>query len=246
MNAVSPSVSSLSSPQLIHLKFRSVDGADGVGHTQRTILRLVNPLSAPVRIGGAALSGANARQFAIRPNDCARVQLAPRGRCLVYVLFEPTRAGADSATLTLRGDGTPLPVTLRATAFALPSVTRLAATRSSLCFAPDSPNRVLVATDQASTVRWRLVAEPQAAPARCRGSVAASGSLGSGRTSAAGRAQARPQHRRGAGKQRFGANIALPVGGQRGLRPGTYLLTVVASNAHGAGRSRSVLLTVTG
>ena len=43
----------------------------------------------------------------------------------MYVLFEPTRAGADSATLTLRGDGAPLQVALRATAFALPAVTRL-------------------------------------------------------------------------------------------------------------------------
>ena len=83
-------------------------------------LALSNPLSTPVRLTDAALSGANAREFAIRPNDCARVQLAPGGRCLVYVLFEPRRAGVAGATLTLHGDGNPLQVALRATAFALP------------------------------------------------------------------------------------------------------------------------------
>ena len=130
VTAVAPSVSSLSSPQLLRPAFRTTDGADGVGHTQRLVLALSNPLSTPVRLTDAALSGVNARQFAIRPNDCARVQLAPGGRCLVYLLFEPTRAGVASATLTLRGDGNPLQVALRATAFALPSVTRLTATGS--------------------------------------------------------------------------------------------------------------------
>ncbi|MGZ4326142.1 MAG: choice-of-anchor D domain-containing protein [Solirubrobacteraceae bacterium] len=243
VTAVSPSVSSLSYPQLVGAAFRTTDGADGVGHTQRLVLTLSNPLSTPVRVTDAALSGSNARQFAIRPNDCARVQLAPGGRCLVYVLFEATRAGADSATLTLRGDGTPLQLALRATAFALPAVTRLAATGSSLCFAPATRNQVLITTDQPATIRWRLVAEPHAAARHCRGSVA--GSSVSGRTSAFGRASARAERRRGAGRRRFVAKVALPVGGRRGLRPGTYRLTATASDAHGTGRSRSVLVTVT-
>jgi hypothetical protein len=161
----------------------------------------------------------------------------------VYVLFEPKHAGADSATLTLRGDGDPLQVPLRATAFALPSVTRVTATESSLCFAPDSRNRVLIATDQLATIRWRLVAQRHAVAQRCRGSVSASG--GSGRTSAAGRTRSSVQRGHAAGTQRFAATVALPVGGPRGLRPGTYRLTATASDAHGAGRSRSVLLTVT-
>ncbi|HEX4672829.1 MAG TPA: choice-of-anchor D domain-containing protein [Solirubrobacteraceae bacterium] len=241
--AVAPSVSSLSSPQIMRPAFRTIDGADGVGHTQRLIMTLSNPLSTPVRLTDGSLSGANARQFAIRPNDCARVQLAPGGRCLVYVLFEPSRAGTASATLTLHGDGNPLEVALRAIAFALPSVTSLTATGSSLCFAPGARNRVLIATDQSATVHWRLASQPHAAPRRCRGSVA--GSSGSGRTSASGRAPARAQRSRGVGKRRFTANVALPVGGRRGLWPGTYRLTATASDAHGAGRSRSVLLTVT-
>jgi hypothetical protein len=243
VTAVSPSVSSLSSPQLLHPPFRTTDGADGVGHRQRLVLTLSNPLSTPVGMTDAALSGANAREFAIRPNDCARVQLAPGGRCLVYVLFEPTRAGTDSATLTLRGDGTPLQVPLRATAFALPVVTQLTATESSLCFAPATGNRVLIGTDQPATIRWRLVAEPLAAARHCRGSVA--GSSRSGRTSASGRVPARAERGRGASKRRFLAKVGLPVGGRRGLRPGTYRVTATASDAHGAGRSRSVLLTVT-
>ena len=245
VTAVAPSVSSLSSPQLVRPAFRTTDGADGVGHSQRLVLTLANPLSTPVRVTDAALSGVNARQFAIRPNDCARVQLAPGGRCLVYMLFEPRRAGSADATLTLRGDGNPLQVALRATAFALPSVTRLTATGSSLCFAPSSRNRVLIATDQASMVRWRLVAQPHVAPGRCRGTLAVSGSAGSGRTSFAGRTPTRAQRRRGAGKPQFEARVALPVSGRGGLRPGTYRLTATASDTHGAGRSRSVLLTVT-
>jgi hypothetical protein len=220
---VAPSVSSLSSPQLLRPAFRTTDGADGVGHTQRLVLTLTNSLSTPVRLTDAALSGANARQFAIRPNDCARVQLAPGGRCLVYVLFEPRRAGVAGATLTLHGDGNPLQVALRATAFALPSVTGLRATGSSLRFAPGSRNRVLIVTDQAATVRWRLA---------------------SGRTSITGRTRSRAQRGNGADKQRFDATLALPLGGRPSLRPGVYRLTVTASDAHGPGRSREVMLTV--
>ena len=243
VTAVAPSVSSLSSPQLLRPAFRTTDGADGVGHTQRLIVTLSNPLSAPVRLTSAALSGVNARQFAIRPDDCSRVQLAPGGRCLVYVLFEPTHAGADSATLTLRGDGDPLQVALRATAFALPSVTRLTAAESSLCFVAGSRNQVLIATNQPATIRWRLVAQPHAAPRHCRGPVAVS--TGSGRTSVSGRASAQAQRGRGGNQRQFLAKVALPVGGRRGLRPGTYRLTATASDAHGAGRARSVLVTVT-
>jgi hypothetical protein len=224
VTAVSPSVSSLSSPQLARPAFRTTDGADGVGHTQLLVLTLSNPLGAPVQLADAALSGADARQFAIRPNDCAHVQLAPGGRCLVYVLFEPTRAGAANASLTLRGDGNPLQVALHATAFALPSVTRLTATGSSLRFAPGSRNRVLIVTDQAATVRWRLAL---------------------GRTSFSGRTRSRAQRGHGAGKQRYDATVALSLGGPRGLRPGVYRLTVTASDAHGTGKSRYVMLTVT-
>jgi hypothetical protein len=245
ITAVAPSVSILSSPQLLRPAFRTTDGADGVGHAQRLVLTVANPLSTPVRVSDAALSGANARQFAIRPDDCARVQLAPGGRCLVYVQFEPTRAGSQSATLTLRGDGDPLHVALRATAFALPSVTRLGATGSSLCFAPGSSNRVLIASDQRSTVRWRLIAQGHAAARRCRGPLATVGSRGSARTSASGRAQARAQGRRRADKRQFLAKVALPVGGRRGLRPGVYRLTATPSDAHGVGRARSVLVIVT-
>lgn len=216
ITAVSPSASSLSSPQLARPAFRTTDGADGAGHTQRLVLTLTNPLSAPVQLTDAALSGVNARQFAIRPNDCARVQLAPGGRCLVYVLFEPRQAGAASATLTVRGDGNPLQVALHATALALPTVTRLTAI--------GSHGRVLITTDQAATVRWRLA---------------------SGRTSVSGRARSRAQRSHAAGKQRFDVTVALPLGGRRGLGPGRYRLTATASDSHGAGRSRSVLVTVT-
>jgi hypothetical protein len=161
----------------------------------------------------------------------------------VYVLFEPRRAGVASAALTLHGDGNPLQVALRATAFALPSVTRLSATGSSLCFAAGSSNRMLISTDQAAIVRWRLLAQPHAAPARCRGSVA--GGADSGRTSVSGRTRSRAQRGHGAANKRFAATVALPLGGRRGVRPGVYRVTASASDTHGAGRSRSVVVTVT-
>jgi hypothetical protein len=87
-----------------------------------------------------------------------------------------------------------------------------------------SHGRVLITTDQAATVRWRLA---------------------SGRTSVSGRARSRAQRSHAAGKQRFDVTVALPLGGRRGLRPGRYRLTATASDSHGAGRSRSVLVTVT-
>jgi hypothetical protein len=50
VTALSPSVSSLTSPQLASPVFAPTGAADGVGHTQRLVLKLTNPLSAPVHI----------------------------------------------------------------------------------------------------------------------------------------------------------------------------------------------------
>lgn len=243
VTAVSPSVSSLTSPQLRRPAFTPIGGADGVGHAQQLVVTLTNPLSTPVRVAGGALSGPNAHQFSIRPNDCAGVQVAPGGRCLVYVRFTPARAGTGHAVLTLRGDGTPLDVGLQATAFALPSVTRLTATGRSLCFAPASSNRVLVATSQPSRLRWALIAQPHGAPTRCHGSVGGQRAAVAGRTAASGRAQTRSG--RGRASQTFDTTLALPLAGRRGLRAGTYRLMVTATDAHGSGQPRTALLTVT-
>ena len=153
-------------------------------------------------------------------------------------------AGADAAVLTLTGDGTPLVVGLRATAFPLPSVTRLTATGRSLCFAPTSSNRVLVATSQPSRLRWAMLAQPHGAPIRCHGSVGAvQRAAVAGRTAAGGRAQTRSG--RGRARRPFVATLALPLGGRRGLWAGTYRLTVTPTDAHGSGPPKTALLTVT-
>jgi hypothetical protein len=103
---------------------------------------------------------------------------------------------------------------------------------------------VLITTDQAAIVHWQLLAQPHAAPGRCRGSVA-DGAV-SRRTSVSGRTRSRGQRSHGAGgNQRFAATVALPLGGRQGVRPGVYQLTATASDAHGAGTARSMLVTVT-
>jgi hypothetical protein len=57
--AVAPAVSSLLSPRLASPAFRPTGAADRAGHTQRLVLDLTNPLSTPVHVTWASLSGAN-------------------------------------------------------------------------------------------------------------------------------------------------------------------------------------------
>jgi hypothetical protein len=167
VTAVAPSVSSLTSPQLISPAFRPGRSGDGVGDIQQLVLTLRNPLSAPVHLANATLSGSNADQFRVMPNDCRGVDLAPTGRCVAYVLFTPTRAGTATAVLTLHGTGAPLGITLRATAFGPPRVSQLVSTSGKPCFASASGNRLLVTTDQRSMVRWQVVREPHGLDPTC-------------------------------------------------------------------------------
>jgi hypothetical protein len=107
VRAVAPAVSSLTSAGPDRLRFVPAAGRAGQGHAQRLVLRLTNPLSAPVAIATARLSGTNARRFAIQSNRCAAVALAPGASCSLSVRFRPTKAGTATAILTLRGDGPP-------------------------------------------------------------------------------------------------------------------------------------------
>jgi peptidoglycan/xylan/chitin deacetylase (PgdA/CDA1 family) len=116
VSAVAPSVSSLTSPQLHRPLFVPTGAASGVKHAQRLVLRLMNPLSAPVNVMQATLSGPDARRSLTRSDRGAGARLAPRARCRLSVLFTPGRAGAARAFLTLRGDGKPLIIVLRARA----------------------------------------------------------------------------------------------------------------------------------
>jgi hypothetical protein len=245
VTAVSPSVSSLTSPQLASPTFTPAGSGNGVGDAQRLVLNLRNPLGAPVHVADATLSGSNARPFWVQPDDCAGVDLAPNGRCLVYVLFIPTEPGTATALLTLHGSGTPLSVILRATAFGPPRVSSLAAVGPRLCFAPTSGNRVVVATDQRATVRWRVVREPHRIDRRCLSDSRPAAVRGvGGRSSASGRVRT-AAHPAAGQVGEYLARFALPLdGGRRGLLAGAYRLTVTAGNAHGSGAPRTAWLTV--
>jgi hypothetical protein len=154
VTAVTPSVSSLMSPQLLRPAFARTGRAEGLGKAEQLLVTLTNPLSAPVHVSGGSVVGAQASEFSLEPDDCRGVQLAPRGRCLVYVRFTPTRPGIARAALQLRGDGTPLDVALQA--FGPPLVRVLGSTGRSMCFAPGSGRRVEVVTDQPAAVRWAV------------------------------------------------------------------------------------------
>jgi hypothetical protein len=152
VTAVSPSVSSLTSPELRSTAFARTGRAEGLGQPQQLLVTLTNPLNAPVHVSGGSVVGSQSSEFSLEPNDCKGVQLAPRGRCLVYVSFTPTRPGVGDAVLQLRGDGTPLDVPLQA--YGPPLVRGLGSTGGGMCFAPGSGRRVRVVTDQPAAVRW--------------------------------------------------------------------------------------------
>ena len=246
VTAVAPSVSSLTSPQLVNPAFTPTGAADGVGHTQRLVLKLANPLSAPVHVAKSTVSGADAHRFLIRSNHCASVVLPSGAGCRLSVLFTPTRAGTAHALLTLRGDGTPLSIILRATAFALPAVTLLASTDRSPCFARALRNRVLVLTDEPSAVSWTVLRQQHMLDPRCHGATGVAGPRNApGRSFASGRTSTRDQRILARGTGKYVARFALPAHpGQSGLLPGAYRLTITATNAHGTGQPKTMWLTV--
>ncbi len=103
VSATSPSVSSLRvSPRL-----RA--GGAGAGPEQM-ILTVFNPLSGPVRVSSARVSG---RRLVIISDRCRRARLAPRTSCTVTVLWRPRAPGTGRATVILHGDGRALIVRLR-------------------------------------------------------------------------------------------------------------------------------------
>jgi hypothetical protein len=231
-----PSVSALRSSQLPRPAFTPAGDGDGVGYPQRSVLTLTNPLSAGVSIAHASLSGADAGRFRIPSDGCAHATLGPGRSCRLTVLFTPTRAGVAQAQLTIQGAGMPLTAALRPRAFPLPAVTRLAPAGSVGCTIP-AGDPIAAATSQRATVRWTLTR----APARDR--------RGCGRTTApggapvaAGRTVTGRRRSRVAGAPGYRAQWRL--GGPAAPRPGRYVLTVWASDEHGAGPSRSVTVTI--
>jgi hypothetical protein len=114
VQSVAPSVSSLTSRQLLRPTFTPTGDVDRVGRIKRLVLGLSNPLTAPVQVAKATLSGRNPHEFSIHSNECAHVQLAPSASCGMSLLFTPLRRGTARAVLVLHGDGRPLLIELRA------------------------------------------------------------------------------------------------------------------------------------
>jgi hypothetical protein len=228
VTAVSPSVSSLSA---IKPAFVPIAGGDGIGYRQRLVLTLANRLTTTVKIDKSIVTGADPRRFQIADNRCRRVDLAPGGSCTLSVVFTPGWVGTAESVLTLSGDGMPLPTALHARAFALSSVSSVAASR---CLDPGPRDAIEILTTQRSSLTWRAALEQGAARCPAPGGVASARSSATGTTATSSRP--RPRH--------YVAHIALPLAGRRGLRPGSYLLTVTPTNRHGAGHPHTTVVTV--
>jgi hypothetical protein len=218
VNGVAPSASSLTSPQLALPSFKPVY-ADGVGYAQSLLLVLSNPLSAPVEVATAALSGRDVSEFTILSNQCAPTTLALGGNCQLLLLFQPVRTGTASARLTVSGDGTPLEIPLHATAFSLPNVRRIDLGLGSRCLTAGGRQRVRALIDQPSSVRWRVDHTQLDGGPRC-GAPAGRRQSGNGRrSSASGRAATGQRERTVRGHRGYLATFTLPLAdGGRGLR----------------------------
>lgn len=213
VSATSPSVASLGASSPV----RPRGAADGVGHPQQLTVTVSNPLAGPVHVASVQVSG---RSFSIGADRCAGASLAPGATCALSVRWRPRSPGMGRGTLTLRGDGRPLVVALRPTAFALPVVIALRLSSGGACLG--RRGGVAEATvDEPATLSWTLRRAPHAVDARCGGAQAG--------ISAPGRLH------------RFRRSL-LWLHGRR--EPGTYRLRVAARNAHGLGPSRTLWLTV--
>ena len=252
VTAVAPSVASLT-PGRPAPVFLPGPAGDGTRAPQRLSLALTNPLPAPVHITGWVIAGADRRRFAFTADRCVRATVAPNASCRLAVTFTPNRVGAATAVLTLRGDGSPLLVVLRAVAFAAPSVTRLNADGPA-CLRRSRSAPLEVVTDQPAALTWQIRRIGEGGARRCptrTGGVpvrlAGGDAPASGRRSAGGRVRTagRALGSRGVDARRYGARLILPLArGRAGLAAGRYRLTVVAVNRHGAGRPASLAVTV--
>jgi hypothetical protein len=231
VSAASPAVADLTSLALLDPVFTPVSAADGIGHKQRLALTLVNPLTAPVAVRRAGLSGGHA--FSLGADACTTAPVAPGASCQLTVLFKPAAPGTARTRLTLSGDGAPLDVALQATAFPLPSLVRVAAGR---CIAPGSSDRILVGASQQSTITWRAATVATATP----GCASVHSVAGSSRWTS-GHVQTARHRRRGV----YNATVKLALG-RHGLRPGTYTVMLTPRDAHGSGRARTLRLSVGG
>ncbi len=226
VSAYAPSVASLA---YVRPAFESTGASDRAGQVQRLVLELRNPLPAPVSLGATSLSATRADGFAVQSDRCQWARLGPGGSCRVSVLYRPSGPRAARATLIVRGGGDRLRIGLRAGPLAPPAIKRLAAPA---CLARTA--RVAVHTDQPALVRWHALRSTPLAASACGRHGARDADTQPGRSSAAGRTRTTAADHGAAG------GFTLP----RGLRPGTYVLSVSASNPHGTGESETISLTV--
>jgi hypothetical protein len=181
-----------------------------------------------VSVTRATLTGPDARRFRVSSDRCAHAILRPGGGCRLTVIFMPTHPGTARAQLSLTGTGLPLTAQLRPVAFALPAVTSLAVVRRRGCVAPPGAP-VSARLSQAATVRWTLARAPATRPGACPRAAAPAGPvLASGTV----RTRRRPH----------GDAAQWSLLGVARLTPGGYVLTVSASNRHGAGPPRAMAL----
>jgi hypothetical protein len=227
VSVFAPSVANLA---WSHPAFEATGAYNRAGQVQRLVLELRNPLTSPVGLGASTLAQARGAGFTVKSNSCQWSSLAPGTTCAVSVLFRPKGRRTAKATLTLHGGGAEVDIPLHAGPLAPPAVRRLSAPR---CLARAA--RVSVLTDAPAMVRWRVLRWTSALAPGCaqRGPRRAAAAARSG-GSATGRAHTV------AGTHGALGRFALP----RGLPTGTYVLSVVASNAHGTGETQTVLLTV--
>jgi hypothetical protein len=162
------------------------------------------------------------------------------------VLFTTTQPGTRRALLTLRGDGTPLTIMLRANPIVRPTIALFGGPDNSPGLTPTSHNLVLVYTNHPSIVTWQVVRGQRSSDQRCQATVngtpvrsAIGQSAASGRTTTAG--QRILIH----GVKKYAARFRLPIHTRPdGLAAGTYRLTVTAVAAHATSRSATTRLTV--
>jgi hypothetical protein len=243
VTSTAPSVSTLTSPHLEDPTFTPVDTADGVGYPQQLTLRLTDPLSAPVRVAGASITGADAHRFTIHSDQCAHTTLEPRASCQLSMRFSSSRPGPSVATLRLRGDGIALRVVLRATAFALPDVMTVRTTRGASCSESATRDPIDVTTNQPASISWQLHLIAKRVIGRCkntRRSLRHVGHSAHGHTPAAGRGASHLDR----SDRGYSSRFSIPVDAHHGLWPGIYLLNITAHNAHGAGPTRSLSITI--
>jgi hypothetical protein len=241
VSAVATSVSSLISAQPPVPRFSYARAGNGVGIPQKLVLRLTNPLSAPVRTGIARLSGPDAARFALLRNTCRGLELAPHRSCQITVSFTPAHLGAAGAMLTLTGDGAPLTVPLEGMANRPPAIRLLAPAPARASCGLTSAESFRVRTSQPSVLMWRATRARQGPTPACL-PVAATQLRTDRRAGAGGRTatSTKPVGRRG--RRGYPATVRLGSG----LRPGVYRLRITPANAHGLGAARVIWVAITG